>query len=204
MPQSIPKDLTRDHVLRALADLDAGIDHPFGAPTGYELVHDGKRYPPKAVVGLAFRHLKGGILKPEEFSGGGAPGQANFVLRELGFTVEKKDDESVVELAEATSERGQPWSRDEVDLIVADYFLMLRAELAGKPYSKAEHNRTLRPLLDNRSKSSIEFKHQNISAVLVGMGLPYIDGYKPAKNYQKLAVGTDKMSLRSTTLSSSA
>jgi len=63
--------------------------------------------------------------------------------------------------------------------------MMLRAELAGEAYSKAEHNRALQPLLDNRSKSSIEFKHQNISAVLVGMGLPYIDGYKPARNYQK-------------------
>ena len=62
---------------------------------------------------------------------------------------------------------------------------MLRAELAGEPYSKADHNRALQPLLDGRSKSSIEFKHQNISAVLVGMGLPYIDGYKPARNYQK-------------------
>ncbi len=63
--------------------------------------------------------------------------------------------------------------------------MMLRAELAGGSYSKAEHNRALQPLLDGRSKSSVEFKHQNISAVLVGMGLPYIDGYKPAKNYQK-------------------
>ena len=43
MPQSIPKGLTREHVLKALADLDAGIDHPFGRPTGYELVHEGKQ-----------------------------------------------------------------------------------------------------------------------------------------------------------------
>lgn len=42
MPQSIPQGLTRDHVLKALADLDAGIGHPFGKPTGYELVHGGK------------------------------------------------------------------------------------------------------------------------------------------------------------------
>ena len=53
MPQSIPKGLTREHVLRALADLDAGVEHRFGAPTGFELVHEGKRYPPKAVIGLA-------------------------------------------------------------------------------------------------------------------------------------------------------
>jgi hypothetical protein len=134
------------------------------------------------VVGLAFRHLRGTILTPEEFSGGEAPGQANYVLRELGFTVERKDTSMPSEKA---TERGRPWSRDEVDLIVADYFHMLKAELAGKPYSKAEHNRALQSLLDGRSKSSVEFKHQNISAVLVGMGLPYIDGYKPAWNYQK-------------------
>ncbi len=56
MPQFLPKGITAEHVLRALADLDSGIDHPFGAPTGYELVHQGRRYPPKAVIGLAFRH----------------------------------------------------------------------------------------------------------------------------------------------------
>ena len=134
---------------------------------------------------MAYRHLAGRIPQPEEFSGGEAPGQANFVLRELGFVVERKGVGVTSDDAEEVSERGPPWSRDEVNLIVADYFLMLRAELAGKPYSKAEHNRALLPLLDGRSKSSVEFKHQNISAVLVSMGLPYIDGYKPAKNYQR-------------------
>src|SRR5437763_9226471 len=83
---------TREHVLKALADLDGGADHPFGPPTGYELVHEGKRYAPKAVVGLACRYLLGRVLRPEEFSGGEAPGQANFVLRKLGFTVVKKGE----------------------------------------------------------------------------------------------------------------
>ena len=59
MPQSIPKGLTTEHVLKALADLDTGAEHPFGSPTGYELVHGGHRYPPKAVIGLAFRHHHG-------------------------------------------------------------------------------------------------------------------------------------------------
>src|SRR4051812_9725571 len=95
MPQSIPKGLTAEHVLRALADLDAGIEHAFGAPTGYEVVHNGRRYPPKAVIGLAFRHYQGAVLPPEQFSGGEAPGQANHMLRKLGFTVEKKLGESV-------------------------------------------------------------------------------------------------------------
>ena len=90
MPQAIPKGLTRDCVLRALAELDAGVEYPFGSPTGYEVVHEGRRYPPKAVVGLACRSLLGRALRPEEFSGGEAPGQANYILRELGFVVVPK------------------------------------------------------------------------------------------------------------------
>lgn len=90
MPKAIPDGLTKQHVLLALQDLDEGIDHGFKQPIHYELVHDGKRYPPKAVVGVAFRHLTGSILPPEEFSGGEATGQANSVLRSLGFTVERK------------------------------------------------------------------------------------------------------------------
>lgn len=92
MKHSIPAGLTRSHVLMALADLDAGESHPFGQPTGYEVVHDGKRYAPKAVIGLACRYSLGRLLPPEEFSGGEAPGQANFVLRKLGFTVVTKGE----------------------------------------------------------------------------------------------------------------
>lgn len=58
MPKAIPEGLTQEHILLALQDLDAGIEHPFGPPTGYEVVHDAKRYAPKAVVGIAFRHLR--------------------------------------------------------------------------------------------------------------------------------------------------
>ena len=103
-----PQRTDGEHVLRALADLDAGADHPFGSPTGYELVHEGRRYPPKAVIGLACRHLLGRVLLPEEFSGGEAPGQANFVLRELGFTVEAKDSGSSSEGAEDAPVAGRP------------------------------------------------------------------------------------------------
>ena len=62
-----------------------------------------------------------------------------------------------------------PWTDAENDLIVADYFAMLAADLAGRPYNKAEHNQRLRSQID-RSRPSIEFKHRNISAVLKGLG----------------------------------
>lgn len=79
---------------------------------------------------------------------------------------------------------GQPdWTDEELDRIVADYFSMLGEETSGIPYNKAAHNRALRNGLD-RSKSSVEFKHRNISAVLVKLGLPNIRGYFPAENFQ--------------------
>src|SRR5207253_5769546 len=109
MPQSIPKGLSRECILQTLADLDVGIEHPFGPPTGYELVHEGRRYPPKAVIGLACRSLLGRILQPDEFSGGEAPGQANFVLRELGFMVVRKDASPGPEASEEALEPGHPW-----------------------------------------------------------------------------------------------
>ena len=62
---------------------------------------------------------------------------------------------------------------------------MLRLELTGNKYNKTEHRRALIEQLNNRSDGSVELKHQNISAVLIEMGIPYIDGYKPRFNYQR-------------------
>jgi hypothetical protein len=180
MPQSVPAALTREHVLRTLSELDAGLTHPFGTATGYELVHDQKRYVPTAVVGLACRYSIGRMLAPKEFSGGEGPGQANFVLRKLGFAVvnkEKKDQEQ---------KTGKDWTESEVRLVVSDYFAMLESELMGEPYKKSAHRKALIPKLSGRSDGSIEFKHQNISGALVEMGLPYIEGYKPRCNYQSI------------------
>ena len=80
-----------------------------------------------------------------------------------------------------------PWTDEENDLIVADYFAMLADDIAGRPYNKAEHNRDLQARID-RNRSSIEFKHQNISAVLKGLGEDWIPGYKPAFNFQMTLV----------------
>ena len=71
------------------------------------------------------------------------------------------------------------WSRQEVEATVRDYFDMLASELRGEPFNKAAHNRALRARLDDRTGGAVERKHQNISAVLIGLGFPYINGYKP-------------------------
>jgi hypothetical protein len=78
---------------------------------------------------------------------------------------------------------GTTWQDDELDLIVADYFAMLSAEMSGKTYVKSRHSSALMARI-GRSHRSVEFKHQNISAVLDELGMPWIPGYKPKLNYQ--------------------
>lgn len=77
------------------------------------------------------------------------------------------------------------WTDAEVELIVADYISMLKDELRGVTVNKTNHRKAIMPLLNNRSHGSVEFKHQNISAVLSEMGYPFIKGYKPRFNFQR-------------------
>jgi hypothetical protein len=82
-----------------------------------------------------------------------------------------------------------PWSTTEIEATVGAYFEMLRLEFAGLAYVKTEFNERLRRVLHDRSKASVEYKLQNISAVLVNHGQAYIRGYLPAQNYQHALEG---------------
>lgn len=131
----------------------------------------GKLYDSKAIIGAAYGYAfpDEGALTAADFSGGEAT--VERVLSDLGFQVVRV---------------GRDWTIQELEAAVQDYFEMLRKEAAGLPYNKAEHNERLRTKLITRSKASIELKHQNISAILDQLSLPYIRGYKPRSNLQEL------------------
>lgn len=78
------------------------------------------------------------------------------------------------------------WSREEVEAIVADHLQMLALQLAGQTVNKSEHRRRLQAKLNGRTEGSIEFKHCNITAVLLDLGFPTLIGYQPRSNYQGL------------------
>lgn len=82
---------------------------------------------------------------------------------------------------------GSIWRDDELDLIVSDYFAMLNHEIAKQPYVKAHHCKAIMAQL-GRSHRSVEFKYQNISAVLDRLGLPWIPGYRPKYNFQNAII----------------
>ena len=80
------------------------------------------------------------------------------------------------------------WAPEEVAATVAAYLRMLTMELTGQAYNKSEHRRALHQLLPGRSDGAIEFKHCNISAVMIELGFPHIPGYKKRRNFQRQAL----------------
>jgi 5-methylcytosine-specific restriction endonuclease McrA len=86
---AIPQGIERKHIESAIARFDAGAEHLFHDSTKYDLVYQGRRYPPKAIVGLAAAELTGKPLVPEDFSGG--LGSLCFnILKRNGFQIELK------------------------------------------------------------------------------------------------------------------
>ena len=84
----IPKDLTREHIQQAMVDLDSGISVRWGKSRKYDLVHEGKHYSPKAVLGRAICIAKQCDPYSLNFDGGNP---TNSVLRKLGFEIVEKD-----------------------------------------------------------------------------------------------------------------
>jgi hypothetical protein len=81
--------ITREDLQEAIAALEQGEAHAFGPSIFYDVLEGDRRYPPKAVVGLAARRVLGRTLRPDEFSGG-EESWAFRLLRDRGFNVVKK------------------------------------------------------------------------------------------------------------------
>lgn len=92
----------------------------------------------------------------------------------------------------------QPWSSEEIAVVVDAYFWMLGEEVAGRPFVKVHCYRKLHEdSLTLRSVKAIEFKMQNISAVFKHHGLSFITGLAPLRNVQTdLAIAVEERLLQ--------
>ena len=95
MPK-IPQEIQAEHVRQTIEAFDRAIDHDFGESRDYDLLLNGKRYPPKAVVGIAAEYATGNRLHPSDFNSGVGPGQACRVLHDLGFLIAAKGSDDDV------------------------------------------------------------------------------------------------------------
>lgn len=70
MPELLPNRIPPEVIVEAVRGFDAGARHRFGLSTFYDLFFEGRRYPPKAIVGLAAAAVTGRESGPGDFSGG--------------------------------------------------------------------------------------------------------------------------------------
>ncbi|MFA8389147.1 MrcB family domain-containing protein [Burkholderia ubonensis] len=87
------ESVTAEHIRLALQEIDREGVPQDAESTGYDLLYDGKRYPPKLVLSLAVKHATGEPLDRAAFSGGEAS-SAFRLLRRLDFEVEPKEESS--------------------------------------------------------------------------------------------------------------
>jgi hypothetical protein len=94
LPESpgIPVGITETDVRQAIADIDAGnVENRFGDSRLWDVLDNGKLYPPKRVIGVAARRLAGRVLLPGDFSGG-EESKCHEILEDLGFKIVPKGD----------------------------------------------------------------------------------------------------------------
>jgi len=138
----IPQEITRDHVLRALREIDEQGVPEGREPTKWHLSHDGKTYPPKYVICLAGKYAQGNEHDHELFSGGS---EANGFLESRGFTITPKH------LGDWTERECYfaVWGYDQLDQDRDIVKKNLYQEIAS---------------IIGRSDKSVEWKIQNVSA----------------------------------------
>jgi 5-methylcytosine-specific restriction protein A len=87
----IPDGVTRQNILAAIQGLNDGVEHEFAESTGYDVLFEGRPYPPKAVVGVAAKFRNGKQLGPYDFKGG-LQSKCFRVLTQNGFEIVTKGD----------------------------------------------------------------------------------------------------------------
>ena len=98
VPRSIPKDV----ILRAMERMDRSGISPHKPSHTFDVVYDGKGYPPPAVVAFAIEELSGHLVPPGVIRGG-LKTPAFKVLEAAGFKIERKGSPSVVTASPASS-----------------------------------------------------------------------------------------------------
>ncbi|WP_374538583.1 DUF3427 domain-containing protein [Chitinimonas taiwanensis] len=78
--------------------------------TDFDLVYDGHRFPPKAVLGVAAQRVVGRPLTADEFAGGEAS-PCFAILRALGFEIVKKAEPSGAAATASSLERYRTYDR---------------------------------------------------------------------------------------------
>ncbi|HHX3401758.1 HNH endonuclease [Klebsiella aerogenes] len=92
----LPDHLSRECIIEAIRAYDEGIAHQFKDARLYEVEFEGRRYPSKAIVGIAATMVTKTEFTPADFSGG-IKSKCVRLLLEQGFKIvqERVDDAGI-------------------------------------------------------------------------------------------------------------
>jgi len=76
------------------------------------------------------------------------------------------------------------WSEEENEFVVRKYFEMLSLQFSDEDFVKADYWRSVMEST-GRTKGAVEYKFQNISAILDEIGMRWVKGYVPMVAYQQ-------------------
>jgi len=85
-------DITEEHVLKAVETINRG-ESKIRPSTWYDVIIDGKPYPPKEVLRYAYKEMTG-KMPENDFYGGKGKGHANDLLRKIGFEIVDRRDKN--------------------------------------------------------------------------------------------------------------
>lgn len=146
--QADGENITADAIEAAMDEFDAvGLEgfksqYGFGTPQKYwvQRPSNGKRYPAKAIVGVAHGHIPGGVpLKASDFFGGQGEQAANGILRKLGYDIVTGGSTAV----ESTGQIGPELSRESHAMNLPTNLILYGPPGTGKTYNTAVEAVTL-------------------------------------------------------------
>lgn len=91
MSDRIPDGISRAHITKAIRKIEGGAPNRFAESTGYDVLFEGKRFAPKAVIGVAAAEILGEELGPNDFKGG-LKSKCFRILENYGFEIITKGD----------------------------------------------------------------------------------------------------------------
>ncbi|HAB26942.1 MAG TPA: hypothetical protein DCE27_03645, partial [Xanthomarina gelatinilytica] len=86
--------VTKEHILKAIKDLDSkSYPSGFRPSTTYDVLYNGKTYPPPAIMAYAYFHAEGKDVEPNFKVGKGS--ECFDVLERHGFNLVKKENKKM-------------------------------------------------------------------------------------------------------------
>ena len=87
----IPNNITKEHLEKAIGEIDRDGVRKGRHSSTYDLIHNGKSYPPKLVLSIANRYANGTELYSKDFEGG-KDTPAFELMKAEGFKIVPKND----------------------------------------------------------------------------------------------------------------